>query len=177
MEETEFEIPLHKHNFNAVTLLSLFDLYVSPVLNYCSESCGYAKAQEVEKIHTMFLKRLLCVSNDMVYCETGRLPLIVHRKYQMLKYWIKLIGSENCILRTIYEMTLYSCRENNTRNWLSGIRYILISIGMADVWQQQRIEDAQLFLYVAKQSLKNLAFQRVDSYINDSINASYLTYA
>ena len=84
---------VRKHNFNAVTLLSLFDLYVSPVLNYCSEIWGYTKAQEVEKVHTMFLKRLLCVkrstSNDMVYCETGRLPLIVHRKYQMLKYWTK----------------------------------------------------------------------------------------
>ena len=108
----------------------------------------------------MFLKRLLCVkrstSNDMVYCETGRLPLIVHRKYQMLNYWMKLIGTENCILRSIHEMTLLSCRENNTRNWLSEIRYIFISIGMAEVWQQQKIKNAHLFLYVAKQSLEDI---------------------
>ena len=64
-------------------------------------------------------------------------------------------------------MTLMSCRENNTRNCLSEIRDILISIGMAGVWQQQRIENAHLFLYVAKQSLKDLAFQKY-SYINDS---------
>ena len=44
----------------------------------------------------------------MVYSESGKLPLIVHRKYQMLKYWIKLIATENCILRTVYEMTLMS---------------------------------------------------------------------
>ena len=86
MKETDFEIPPLNHNFNAVILLSLFDLYVSPVLNYCSEICGYAKAQEVEKIHTMFLKRLLCVkrstSNDMVIVklEVYRLLYIENTK-------------------------------------------------------------------------------------------------
>ena len=28
---------VQKHNFNVPTLLSLFDTYISPVLNYCSE--------------------------------------------------------------------------------------------------------------------------------------------
>ena len=84
-------IEVQRHNFNVPTLLSLFDTYVSPVLNYCSEIWGYMKAQEIEKIHTMFLKRLLCVkrstSNDMIYSETGRHPLIVNRKFNMLEYW------------------------------------------------------------------------------------------
>ena len=92
-----------KHNFNVATTLSLFDTYVKPVLNYCSEIWGYIKAQDVEKIHTMFIKRLLGVkrsaSNDMIYCETGRLPLIVNRKFNMLKYWLKLTRTENCILK------------------------------------------------------------------------------
>ena len=99
-----------KHNFNVATTLSLFDTYVKPVLNYCSEIWGYIKAQDVEKIHTMFIKRLLGVkrsaSNDKIYCETGRLSLIVNRKFNMLKYWIKLTRTENCILKNIYEVTL-----------------------------------------------------------------------
>ena len=81
----------------------------------------------------------------MAYSETGRPPLIVQRKYQVLKYWVKLIGSENCILKTVYEMTLRSCREHNIRNWLSEIREILISIGMVDVWQQQNVDNERFF--------------------------------
>ena len=163
---------VQKHNFNIVTLLSLFDTYMSPILNYCFEIWGYIKAQEIEKVHTMFLKRLLGVkrstSNDMVYREMGRLPLIVQRKYQILKYWTKLIETENCILRAVYDMTWTSCVENDIQNWLSEIREILIDIGMAEVWQQQRIDNEKLFLYVAKQSLKDLAYQKIDRFINDS---------
>ena len=163
---------VQKHNFNVSTLLSLFDTYVSPVLNYCSEIWGYMKAQEVEKIHTMFLKRLLGVkrstSNDMVYCETGRLPLIVNRKFNMLKYWLKLTRTENCILKNIYEFTLKSCNQHNIKNWLIEIREILFSIGMVDVWRQQKVENEKLFLYLARQSLKDLAQQKIDSYIDNS---------
>ena len=145
---------VQKHNFNVPTLLSLFDIYVSPVLNYCSEIWGYMKAQEIEKIHTMFLKRLLGVKrstkNDMIYSETDRLPLIVNRKFNMLKYWLKLTRTENCILKNIYEMTLRSRNHQNNKNWSTEIRDILISIGMVDVWQQLRVENKRLFLYLAK---------------------------
>ena len=126
------------------------------------------KAQEIEKIHTMFLKRLLGVkrstSNDMIYSETGGLPLIVNRKFNMLKYWLKLTRTENFVLKNIYEMTLRSCNHQNNKNWSAEVRDILISIGMVDVWQQQRVENERLFLCLAKQSLKDLAYQKIDSY-------------
>ena len=57
---------VQKHNFNIVTLLSLFDTHVSPILNYCSEIWGYINAQEIEKAHAMFLKKLLCVKREIV---------------------------------------------------------------------------------------------------------------
>ena len=145
---------VQKHNFNVLTLLSLFDTYVSPVLNYCSEILGYMKAQEIEKIHTMFLKRLLGVkrptSNDMIYRETGRLPLIVNRKFNMLNYWLKLTRTENCVLENIYEMTLRSCNHQDNQNWSAEIRDILISIGMVDVWQQQRVKKFNIYLFWLK---------------------------
>ena len=77
------------------------------------------KAQEIEKIQTTFLKRLLGVkrltSNGMIYCEIGRLPLIVSRKFNMLKYWLKLTRTEYCILEKIYELTLRSCNQKNIK--------------------------------------------------------------
>ena len=39
---------------------------------------------------------------------------------------------------------------------------------MVDVWQQQKVENERLFLYVAKQSLKDLAFKRTNSYLTSS---------
>ena len=57
---------VQKHNFNVANLLSLFDTYANPVLNYCSEIWGYMKAQEKEKMHTMFLKTLLGVKDQQI---------------------------------------------------------------------------------------------------------------
>ena len=34
---------LKKHDFNITTLISLFDTYDGPILNYCSETWGYMK--------------------------------------------------------------------------------------------------------------------------------------
>ena len=161
-----------KHNFNITTLISLFETYVCPVLNYCSELWGYVKAQDVERVHTMFLKRVLGVkrsaSNDLVYSETGRLPLVVSRQFSMLKYWVKLLKTDNCIMRNLYINLHDACSKNNVSNWLSEVRTILISIGMNDVWQKQTVENEKLFLFIAKQNLKDLAYQKIDSYIDNS---------
>ena len=43
-----------KYNFNMATLISLFDTYVGPILNYCSETWGYVKACKIETVHTAF---------------------------------------------------------------------------------------------------------------------------
>ena len=161
-----------KHNFNIPTLISLFDTYVSPVLNYCSELWGYVKAQDIERVHTMFLKRVLGVkrstSNDLVYCETERIPLAVNRQFHMLKYWVKLLKTDNCILKHLYLNMFHAYSKNNAPNWLSEIRSVLISIGMNDVWQTQSVENEKLFLFVAKQSLMDLAYQKIDSFIDNS---------
>ena len=106
--------------------------------------------------------------NLMIYCETGRLPLIVNRKFNMLTYWLKLTRTENCILKNNYEFTLRSCNQHKIKNWLANISEILFSIGMVDVWQQQKVENERLFLYLARHSLKDLTHQKTDSYIDNS---------
>ena len=77
--------------FNSETLLSLFDTYVSSILNYGCEVWGYHKAEAIEKVHFTFLKRILKVRkstvNYMVYCELGRFPMFIERYCRMLKYW------------------------------------------------------------------------------------------
>ena len=102
---------------------------------------GVLKGPGYRKSTHDVLKRLLglkrSTSNDMVYCETGRLPLIVQRRFNMLKYWLKLQKSDNSVLKGLYENLLRAQSDNNVSNWLSEVRKILISIGMNDVWQQK----------------------------------------
>ena len=64
----------------------LFDLLVKPVMDYASEfHCA------LEIIHRKFCKFALGVStkalNLAVYGELGRVPLSIHRKIQMVKFW------------------------------------------------------------------------------------------
>ena len=73
----------------------------------------------------------------MVYRETGRLPLIIQRQFNMLKNWLKLQKSDNCVLKGLYENLFHAHSDDNVSNWLSEVRKILISIGMNDVWKQQ----------------------------------------
>ena len=93
--------------FLTETLLSLFDTYVSSILNYGCEVWWYHKVDDVEKVHISNLKRILKVwksaVNYMVYCELGRFPMYIERYCRILRYWFKLFSTDNCILKCLYE--------------------------------------------------------------------------
>ena len=44
-------------------------------------------------------------SNVAVYGELGRLPLYVNSYVQIIKYWLKIVKSDNNILSAVYEST------------------------------------------------------------------------
>lgn len=62
-------------NLNVETMFSLFDTYVSSILNYGCEVWGNHSACDIEKIHLEFIKNVLCVrkntNTSMVYFETA----------------------------------------------------------------------------------------------------------
>ena len=78
-----------KLQLNLVTRLKLFDTYVTPVLLYGSEIWGLCNAQDIEKVHTEFLRQIVGVrrgvSNSMLYYETGRWPLYIKSKSAAFK--------------------------------------------------------------------------------------------
>ena len=121
---------IHDDYYNPETLLSLFDTYVASILNYCSEIWGFHMAPNIEKVHLYFLKRILKVKmsavTNMIYCELGRLPMYIERQYRMVKYWIKILSTENCILKNCYdEMYERSCiKKKDKQNWCCKIRDI-----------------------------------------------------
>jgi len=74
--------------FNCETLLSLFDTYVSNILNYGCEVWGYDKADDVEKVHFSYLKRILKVRCGV----TGKLLNSIKSMYSKLQCCVKFNG-------------------------------------------------------------------------------------
>jgi len=85
----------NKYEFSIKDKLKLFDVLVSPVLNYSLEVSGYFESKDIEHVHLKFLRKLLCVNKSTnlsgLYGELGRVPLIIIRKVHMFLYWLKIL--------------------------------------------------------------------------------------
>ena len=84
----------------------------------------------------------------MIYFELGRTPLYVDRYAKMIMYWLKLLNSDNCILKYIYEDMYESSviKPNNKLNWACKIRDLLYKYGFQDVWISQGVVNTELFI-------------------------------
>ena len=60
---------------------------------------GFHEAKDIELLHTKFLRKILCVNTSTnitgLYGELGRVPLIIIRNINMLRYWIKILKSDD----------------------------------------------------------------------------------
>ena len=132
-----FSLLKDKH-LSLSVICNLFDTCVSPILSYGSEVWGFHKGLELERIHKKFMKRILnlnITANDAaVYGELGRFSLITERYVKIVKYWFKLVNTNNCILSACYKYLLDDCIRNNSINWVSLVRETLCKYGFMDVW-------------------------------------------
>ena len=108
---------IKNYEFNIETKLSLFDTYVGRIMSYASEVWGHHHGAQLEKVHTDFLKNILnlrkTTSHNMLYFEFGRMPLSVQREIRMLKYWCKILRSNNMFLKACYEQQYEDCERGN----------------------------------------------------------------
>ena len=88
-----------KYEFKTSDKCKLFDTLVLPVLNYSSEIWGLYDAKDIEQVHTKFMRNIICVKKSTnlsgLYGELGRTPLLITRKMNMFRYWIKLLKADN----------------------------------------------------------------------------------
>lgn len=146
-------------------MLHLFDTYIFSVIYYGCEILGHHKAADIESVHLDFCKFVLkvknSVPNNMVYRELGRLPMYLQRKLRIIKYWTKLLNTDNCVLNNIYsemvDMTNRSVRMD--MNWAARVKHDLYSIGLGYVLENQCVGDARSFLTVFKQRLIDIFLQ------------------
>ena len=158
---------------NHVTLLSLFDTYVSSVCNYACEVWGFHTAPDIEKVHLDYCKNILGVKrstpNSMVYNELGRYPLICIRKIRIIKYWLKLIVADNCILRNAYEYLYEQCEAGRTKNnWAYCVKQELCSLGLSEIWINQKLMNPKYILSIVKQRIFDQCKQSFDSFFASS---------
>lgn len=133
--------------------LRLFDSFVGSVLNYACPVWGLTKSKDIERLHLKFCKIILGVGqnacNAAVYGELGRYPLYVNRYVQIIKYWFKLIHSDNIVLKTLY---LNSLINNNRRDsWPQKVKSILDEYGFSDVWIYPEFVHVPSFINLFKQ--------------------------
>ena len=101
-----------------------------------------------------FCKRILSVkrsaTNVVILSELVRTPLCIDRKIKILKYWLKVLKTNNCILKSLYEDML---QWQNGCNWLCQVTSILLSLGFGDVWYSQHVNYIEWFLKSVKMRL------------------------
>ena len=146
----------------------LFDCLVGPVLSYACEIWGFNGAPDVERIHTRFCRNLLGVKKSTnlaaLYCELGRKPLLAFRKIRILKYWSKIIHTENDLMSRIYTMLLNDTNNGNTyngTNWASQVKTLLDNLGFSYVWNNQ-------------ENLENIPYAEIKQRIIDNVNQDLL---
>ena len=143
--------------YNLNVFMKLFDSKVYPVLSYACELWGMKDMPEIEKVHTMSLKRFLNVSvhcsNVTLYAETGRYPLSINHKLRCLKYWFRLLKLDSTrICKQAYEMLLSIC-EKGSDNWVTDIKTLLMTNGFGIVWLHKGVGNEKVFLQSMKTRL------------------------
>ena len=67
------------------------------------------------------------------------MPLNAVRKLYMLKYWGKLLVTNNCILKDYY-LTLFEKHNDGKMNWVSEIHKLLTELRFTEIWNKQYLD-------------------------------------
>ena len=152
---------VQKLSLDCKTVCELFNVACVSKMNYGAEVCGFIPAKELERIHLKFGKRLLGVKTSTctpaVYGELGRKPLIVTRTFRIIKYWFKILRSENCLIRSIYDCD----SKNMISNWIIFVKQTLLSHGFGDVWYFPESVNEKVFYMYFEQRQTDCFFQKL----------------
>ena len=137
----------------------MYDTYVSSIYNYSCQIWGFGDSVRTETVHINFCKSILglChnVNNDCIYGELGRYPVSVKRKFLILKYWSKILDSNNLIIRQAYDMLTFI----RGRNWAKKVKSLLESLGLGYYWLNQDVINENNFFSIVKQRLQDQFLQ------------------
>ena len=103
----------------------------------------------------------LQTQNNFVYGELGRVPLINKRIICVLKYWFKILQSDDVkYIKIVYDMLLHDHDiYPEKKSWVKSLKDVLDRLGFSDVWFFQGVGDIKIFLSVAKQRISDMFLQ------------------
>ena len=106
---------------------------------YVFENFTAEYKNEIEKVHTSFMKITLNVSkyssNKCMYAKLARFPLSHNAWGLGIKYWLRLYNwTNNTLLNNFYRLYV---QENH--QWVQNIQYILTSNCFGDIWSNRQI--------------------------------------
>ena len=152
-----------KYEFNIKTLCQLFDSFVGSILSYGCEVWGFTKSKELERIHLKFCKLILKVktstSNAGIYGELGRYPLYLFRYVRIIRYWCKLIHTNNIVMSVVYKSAVDDTSKG-LKNWVGNVKSLLEEFGFAHVWLNPSCINLKTFPCVFKQRLMDCFMQK-----------------
>ncbi len=125
----------------------LFDVSVSPILEYSSAVWGYKDFVKCERVqqraYRYFLgvhpkTPILSLVGDFGWSSTQN-----KRHCIMIKYWNRLIEMD--CNRLTKKLFLYDYNNCNANNWCSEVKSLLNSVNMIDVFNDMTVCDADVF--------------------------------
>ena len=72
-----------------------------------------------------------------VYGKLTRYPLFINRYVRFVKYWCKIIDSNNIIVNKLYSILLDDMTRGKC-NWASSVKQLLYNAGFTHVWDNPR---------------------------------------
>ena len=117
---------------------------------------GFHKAPDVDIVHLQYCKKVLGVKqstqNDFVYGDLGRINFQSRRYLIILKFWLKVVSSEETkYMKQINDMTIHPRKQN----WASCVKHLLSRLGFLEVWEAQGVGNIKAFLNIFKQRVKD----------------------
>ena len=177
-----FKLNSYLYDFVNITTkhsLELFDKLVSPTLNYGAEVWGFFKANQIERVHMQFCKRLLGVNkstqNNFIYGDLGRLNYQSQRYLMIIKFWLKVVNLEpHKFVRLMYDTMLRDIEINERKvNWAFLVRQLLCNLGFREVWMQQNVGNCNAFLAMFRQRVRDIFVQNWISELDNSSRALF----
>ena len=113
---------------------------IYPILNYGSEVWGLKNFQKLETIHLRILRYFLGVHRFTptlgILGDFGQIPLQYLRWYNMIRFWNRLIQSDDDrILKKVFLTDYEKCNSN----WCADIKTLFSKIGCPEIFEDMTL--------------------------------------
>ena len=136
--------------------MQLFDTFVGSIINYACPVWGFTKSKDLAQIHLKYCKWILGVKNRTcnaaVYGELGRYPIYISRYVQIIKYWLKLMDTDNIILQRVCQDAKHRLNRG-FKEWLHNVQHLLSMHGFSYAFDNPQNLNVKTFPQQFKQRL------------------------